>query len=232
MLRAPPKNPAFPIFYVDFVRNVPYNIISTKFHSKDGDITMLHTPRRAFSSQYTPRDLPIRLHGAVRESIVDGPRLRFVIFVQGCPHHCPGCHNPASHDPDGGYVSSTTRLWAAIQENPLLRGVTFSGGEPFLWGEELSEIGRAAHEAGLDVMTYSGYTYETLLERAKTEESVKKLLTVTDFLVDGPFILAQRDLTLKFRGSRNQRILDVRCYPNSENARVIAGPDVTGEAVF
>ena len=163
---------------------------------------------------------------------MDGPRLRFVIFVQGCPHHCPGCHNPASHDPAGGYVSSTARLWAAIRENPLLRGVTFSGGEPFLWGEELYEIGRAAHEAGLDVMTYSGYTYETLLERAKNEESVQKLLTVTDYLVDGPFILAQRDLTLKFRGSRNQRILDVRCYPNSDNARIIAGPEITGEPVF
>ena len=193
---------------------------------------MLHTPRRAFTSSYTPRDLPLRLHGAVRESIVDGPRLRFVVFVQGCPHHCPGCHNPDSHDPAGGYVSSTTRLWNAIRENPLLRGVTFSGGEPFLWGEELAEIGRAAHEAGLDVMTYSGYTYEILLEKAKTDKNVKKLLTVTDFLVDGPFILAQRDLTLKFRGSTNQRILDVRCYPNSDNARVIAGPDVTGEAVF
>ena len=193
---------------------------------------MLHAPRRAFVNEYTPRDLPIRLHGAVRESIVDGPRLRFGIFVQGCPHHGPGCHNPASHDPAGGYVSSTARLWAAIRENPLLRGVTFSGGEPFLWGEELYEIGRAAHEAGLDVMTYSGYTYETLLERAKNEESVQKLLTVTDYLVDGPFILAQRDLTLKFRGSRNQRILDVRCYPNSDNARIIAGPEITGEPVF
>ena len=193
---------------------------------------MLHAPRRAFVNEYTPRDLPIRLHGAVRESIVDGPRLRFVIFVQGCPHHCPGCHNPASHDPAGGYVSSTARLWAAIRENPLLRGVTFPGGAPFLWGNELYEIGRAAHEAGLDVMTYSGYTYETLLERAKNEESVQKLLTVTDYLVDGPFILAQRDLTLKFRGSRNQRILDVRCYPNSDNARIIAGPEITGEPVF
>ena len=129
---------------------------------------------------------------------------------------------------DGAQARSVIDDLAAWKVPVLL----FSGGEPFLWGEELAEIGRAAHEAGLDVMTYSGYTYEVLLERAKTEEGVRRLLTVTDFLVDGPFILAQRDLTLKFRGSRNQRILDVRCYPNSENARVIAGPDVTGEAVF
>ena len=117
---------------------------------------MLHAPRRAFSHLYTPRDLPIRLHGAVRESIVDGPRLRFVIFVQGCPHHCPGCHNPASHDPAGGYVSSTTRLWNAIRENPLLRGVTFSGGEPFLWGDELFEIGLCDIEDILCVLGDSG----------------------------------------------------------------------------
>ncbi|MBQ8747600.1 MAG: radical SAM protein [Clostridia bacterium] len=162
--------------------------------------------------------MPLRMAGVIRESIVDGPQLRFVVFVQGCPHHCPGCHNPESHDPAGGYESTTTRLWNAIKENPLLRGVTFSGGEPFLWGKELAELGRAAREAGLTVMTYTGFTYETLLEKAKTDESVHQLLTVTNYLVDGPFILAERDLNLKFRGSRNQRILDITCYPNSKNA--------------
>ena len=117
----------------------------------------------------------------------------------------------------------------------MLRGVTFSGGEPFLWGNELYEIGRAAQEAGLDVMTYSGYTYEQLLGKAKTEEGVRKLLSVTNYLVDGPFVLAERDLSLKFRGSRNQRILDVTCYPNSEEARVLdfdhpASPRARGTA--
>lgn len=185
---------------------------------------MLHVPqRRTFSpAADTIRDLPIRLFGVVRESIVDGPRLRFVVFVQGCPHHCPGCHNPLSHDPAGGYESSTGRIWRAIQENPMLRGVTFSGGEPFLFGNELYEIGRAARDAGLDVMTYSGYTWEALLEKAKTEEGVHRLLSVTNYLVDGRFVLAERDLSLQFRGSRNQRIWDVTCYPNSTQARLIA----------
>lgn len=184
---------------------------------------MLHLPeRRTFSSPAIEiADLPIRLFGVVRESIVDGPNLRFVVFVQGCPHHCPGCHNPESHDPSGGYLSSTARIWRVIRQNPMLRGVTFSGGEPFLWGRELSELGRAAREAGLDVMTYTGFTYETLLEKAETDEGVRQLLGVTNYLVDGPFILAQRDLSLKFRGSRNQRILDVTCYPNSPRARVL-----------
>ncbi len=163
-------------------------------------------------------DKPIRLFGTASESIVDGPGVRFVIFVQGCPHHCPGCHNPESHDPSGGKLSSTLDLWKEIQRDPLLTGVTFSGGEPFLWADELADIGAAARDAGLDVMTYTGYTYEQLLKRGETDLSVRRLLTVTNYLVDGRFEQDKRDLTLKFRGSRNQRILDVTCYPNSKNA--------------
>ena len=184
---------------------------------------MLHMPTRYDFSATLPviRDLPIRLFGVIRESIVDGPGMRFVIFVQGCPHHCPGCHNPESHDPAGGYLSSTARIWKAASQNPMIRGITFSGGEPFLWGNELYEIGRAARDAGMNVMTYSGYTYEQLLEKAKTEEGVKKLLTVSNYLVDGPYIEAQRDITLQFRGSANQRIWDVTCYPNSDRASLV-----------
>lgn len=177
----------------------------------------LHAPRRYSFSRYEPADLPIRLFGKVGESVVDGPGLRFAVFVQGCPHHCEGCHNPMSHDPAGGTLSRTSEIIKSLEEMRHLDGVTFSGGEPFLWGNELYEIGRAAHSLGLNVMTYTGYTVEALLETARTDESVKKLLTVTDLLVDGPFVLSKRDLTLKFRGSSNQRILDLTCYPNSEN---------------
>ncbi|MGN1345363.1 MAG: anaerobic ribonucleoside-triphosphate reductase activating protein [Eubacteriales bacterium] len=164
------------------------------------------------------QDKPIRLFGTVSESIVDGPGVRYVIFVQGCPHHCPGCHNPGSHDPRGGRLSSTADLWDEIRRDPLLTGVTFSGGEPFLWADELADIGRAAADMGLDIMTYSGYTYEQLLEMAEQNPGVKRLLTVTNYLVDGRFEMEHRDLNLKFRGSTNQRILDVTCYPNSTNA--------------
>ena len=164
--------------------------------------------------------LPIRVAGVVRESIVDGPEVRYVVFVQGCPHHCPGCHNPETHDPEGGTLTSTSIIWKEIQSNPILHGLTFSGGEPFLWGHELAVIGRAAHEIGMDVFTYTGYTYEQLLAKAETEAPVKELLTVSDYLVDGPFILAERDLSLKFRGSRNQRILDIACYPNSHEIHI------------
>lgn len=177
----------------------------------------------------TVKKLPIRLYGIIRESIVDGPGLRFVVFVQGCPHGCPGCHNPESHDPAGGFLTDTEKIWKNFRMNPSIKGITFSGGEPFLWGRELAEVGRAVRAAGLDVMTYSGYTYEKLLKMAEEDEGVASLLEVTNFLVDGPFIEAERDLTLKYRGSRNQRILDITCYPNSTEAAAV-NFDVTSAA--
>ncbi len=182
-------------------------------------MSALHMPKRYSAADFfhMPENLSLRLFGKVDESIVDGPGLRCAIFVQGCPHHCEGCHNPLSHDISGGIPSTTFEVIDAIRQMKQLDGVTFSGGEPFLWGNELYEIGCAAHEMGLNVMTYSGYTWETLAEKARTDLSIKKLLTVTDLLVDGPFVLAKRDVTLKYRGSSNQRILDLTCYPNSEN---------------
>lgn len=181
----------------------------------------LRIPQRRIpgvSDAYNPANLPLQLFGTVEESFVDGPGIRYVIFTQGCPHNCPGCHNPGSHSGDGGKPSSTAEQWKKITAQPHLDGITFSGGEPFLWAEELAEIGKAARSRGLTVMTYTGYTYEHLLERAKSDPAVHALLSCTNYLVDGPFILAERDLSLKYRGSRNQRILDITCYPNSADA--------------
>ena len=177
--------------------------------------------QRNFSREEPIEELPIRLFGVVRESIVDGPRLRYVIFTQGCPHKCFNCHNPESHAYGGGKLTTTAKLWNDIQKNPLIKGITFSGGEPFLWGHELYVIGKKAAEHGLDVMTYSGFTYEQLLKKCETEPSVHELLCVTNYLVDGRYVDAERDLNLRFRGSANQRILDVTCYPNSTEASVI-----------
>ena len=165
--------------------------------------------------------MPIRTSGVVRESIVDGYGLRFVIFVQGCPHHCEGCHNPETHDFNGGYMSSTARLWTEIQKNPLLRGVTFSGGEPFMQAKELAAIGKAVREKGMDIFTYSGFVYEELLKMAEKDKGVHDLLCVTNYLVDGKFVLEKRNVGLLFRGSENQHIWDITCYPNSKNARLI-----------
>jgi anaerobic ribonucleoside-triphosphate reductase activating protein len=168
----------------------------------------------------TVRNVPLRLFGTASDSIVDGPGLRFVIFVQGCPHACPGCHNPQSHDPNGGTLSSTTELWEKIAARPEIAGVTFSGGEPFTHAEALAEIGKAVRAMGKTVMTYSGYTYERLLDMARTDPHIRALLSCTNYLVDGPFVLAQRDITLKYRGSKNQRVLDITCYPNSEAVNI------------
>ena len=181
----------------------------------------LHTPARripGLAQKYTPKDLELRLFGTVEESFVDGPGIRYVIFTQGCPHGCIGCHNPLSHPMEGGTPSSTSEQWQKILSHSHLDGITFSGGEPFLWARELSEIGRAARDRGLTVMTYTGFLYEKLLEMAKNDSSIHDLLSCTNYLVDGPFVLAERDLSLKYRGSRNQRILDITCYPNSTNA--------------
>ena len=152
----------------------------------------------------------LRLAGIVEESIADGPGLRFVIFTQGCPHSCRGCHNPETHSLEGGSLYSVQDLLARYAENPLLGGVTFSGGEPFLQARRLCAVAEGVRAAGGNVMTYTGYTYETLLLRAGSEEGQDwaRLLALTDLLVDGPYVERLRDLELPFRGSSNQRLLD------------------------
>ena len=154
--------------------------------------------------------LSLRIAGIMRESIVDGPGIRFAIFCQGCPHDCPGCHNPETHDFGGGTEVGIEKILAAIDEDPILKGVTFSGGEPTCQAEGFAALGRAIKERGLDITMFSGYTYEQLLERAKNEPALQELLDLTDLLIDGPYVKAQRDLTLQFRGSRNQRLIDMK----------------------
>ncbi len=154
--------------------------------------------------------------GLVEESIVDGPGVRFVVFVQGCPHACAGCHNPHTHPFGCGTKLSVDEIYQRIQENPLIRGVTFSGGEPFCQAGPLSVLGQKLRRDGYDLFVYSGYTLEQLLEMAEASAEIKALLSCANFLVDGPFIKKERDLTLKFRGSKNQKIYDVTCYPNSK----------------
>ena len=124
----------------------------------------------------------IQLAGIVNDSITDGPGIRLTVFVQGCPHHCPGCHNQQTWDFAGGRPATTEEIWQQIQQNPLLSGVTFSGGEPMAQAAALLPLAQLIKQAGLELAIYTGY---------------------------GPFILAQRNLELNFRGSANQRILKV-----------------------
>ncbi|MDO4546278.1 MAG: 4Fe-4S single cluster domain-containing protein, partial [Bacillota bacterium] len=130
----------------------------------------------------------LRLAGIVRESIVDGPGIRFTVFCQGCPHLCPGCHNPETHDFDGGSDCSIDRLLEEIDKNPLLAGVTFSGGEPFCQAAGFAALAEKVHQRGLTVTVFSGYTYEELLHMADEDAAAGKLLSMTDILIDGPFV--------------------------------------------
>lgn len=148
------------------------------------------------------------LAGIVGDSITDGPGIRLTVFVQGCPHHCPGCHNPQTWPFAGGYTSTSEEVLAQIEANPLLGGVTFSGGEPFCQAAALLPLAEAIKNLGLELAVYTGYTFEELLNLP--DPAVKQLLALTDTLIDGPYLEAERNLELNFRGSANQRILKAR----------------------
>ncbi len=152
----------------------------------------------------------IRIAGVVRESIVDGPGIRFTVFTQGCKHHCPGCHNPQTHDFNGGNEAAIESLIEQMKKNPLLDGITLSGGEPFEQAVACSVLAQKAHDMKLNVMVYSGYTFEEIMEGLPERPAWRDLLHQTDILVDGRFVLEKRNILLRFRGSENQRLLDVK----------------------
>lgn len=149
----------------------------------------------------------LRISGTVNESTVDGPGFRYVIFTQGCPHHCKGCHNPQTWNFDGGILVDINVLLDEIKRNKLLSGVTFSGGEPFMQPKELTNIAKEVHKMGLNVISFTGFVYEDLL---KMDEDILELLRNIDILIDGPFIEELHNLKLYFRGSSNQRFIDVK----------------------
>lgn len=151
--------------------------------------------------------MEIRLAGIEPESIVDGPGYRLAVFVQGCPHGCPGCHNPGTHDPAGGYLSDTAEIIVQLGKNPLVRGVTLTGGEPMMQAPALCEVAAAAREKGLSVWCYTGYTLEALAR--ENDAGRMRLLGLVDVLVDGPYIARERSLDLLYCGSKNQRLIDM-----------------------
>ena len=151
--------------------------------------------------------MEIRLAGLEPESIVDGPGYRFTVFVQGCPHNCPGCHNPQTHDFSGGHLADTDDVIAHLGKNPLVRGLTLSGGEPMMQPEPLYLIAKAAKEKGMNVWCYTGFTLDALLK--ENDPARMALLHGIDVLVDGRFVQEQKSLSLLYRGSSNQRLIDV-----------------------
>lgn len=165
--------------------------------------------------------MQIRIAGIEEESYVDGEGIRFALFVQGCPHHCEGCHNPQTFAFDGGRLIELEALIDRIRSNPLLSGVTLTGGEPLCQLKPLTELAREIKSSGLTVWCYTGFTFEELIggvEPFFTADEIKKFLAYVDVLVDGPFVEEQRDLSLNFCGSRNQRLIDV---PRSLDAKKI-----------
>lgn len=150
-------------------------------------------------------DLNIKLAGLTRESTVDGPGIRMAIYFQGCPHHCRGCHNPETWDPEDGVEKTVTETLELINRliTPLHSGLTISGGEPFFQQEGLLALVKGVKEQfpHLNIWCYTGYHYEDL--------AGSPVLPYLDVLVDGPFEEEQRELDLVYKGSRNQRIIDI-----------------------
>lgn len=155
-------------------------------------------------------DDKIRIAGVIKESTVDGPGFRYVIFTQGCPHHCEGCHNPETHDMNGGKLESIKTLAEDITKNPLLKGITLSGGEPFMQAKKLAKLLSLIDLKRYSVMTYTGFKYEYLISNANDDNGYLELLKLTDVLIDGKFMKDLKSSSAKFRGSTNQRAIDVK----------------------
>lgn len=168
----------------------------------------------------------LELSGIVSDSIVDGPGIRTCVFSQGCPHHCEGCHNPETWEFGCGTKISEEAVLEIVLSNPLCRGVTFSGGEPFAQAEGFAELARLLKARGYEVASYTGFTFEQLLKGTPAQ---KELLAQIDVLIDGPFVLSEKSLELVFRGSRNQRILDVPKSLAAGEAVAVTSPRWLGE---
>ena len=160
--------------------------------------------------------LSLAQHGFVGDSIVDGPGLRCALFCQGCPHHCPGCHNPETHPFEGGTMVSLQTVQNRIHRYPLCHAVTFSGGEPFSQAKALVPLAQTLKNEGYELAAYTGYTFEELL--AEGTAAQKQFLCLLDTLIDGPFLASCKDLSLRFRGSSNQRILCVQKSLSAQKA--------------
>lgn len=149
----------------------------------------------------------INTAGIADDSIVDGPGIRVTIFAQGCPRRCEGCHNPATHSFGAGEDYTVDELYARVKKNPLAKGVTFSGGEPFSQADSFMALAELLRADGCELAAYTGYTFEQLYSGTPAQRS---LLALLDVLVDGEFVQQHRNLGLRWRGSENQRIIDVQ----------------------
>lgn len=156
------------------------------------------------------KDKTIRLSGLIHESLSNGPGIRRVFFSQGCKHNCKGCFNPDTHDFNGGEFFDMDKLIEDVSINPMIKGVTFSGGDPLEQPKQFSYMAKEFKKLGLNIWCYTGYTFEYILENLDKVECWRELLENIDVLVDGRFEEGLKDGSLKFRGSSNQRLIDVK----------------------
>lgn len=168
---------------------------------------------------YYNNEEKIRIAGIVEESIVDGPGIRFVIFTQGCPHNCRGCHNPQTHDFNGGEEVSINSIIEKINSNPLLKGITLSGGEPFMQAKVLSILLDRIKNEKLDIITYTGFKFEELLQKLDDKNHFMELIKRTDIIIDGKFEEDKKNENLMYRGSSNQRAIDVEL--SIQNGKIV-----------
>ena len=159
--------------------------------------------------------MQLRISGIVNDSIVDGPGLRLAVFTQGCLHNCAGCHNPQTHDVNGGYLIDTDEIIEKVKANPLLQGITLSGGEPFLQVDASSELMEKVKHLELSTIIYTGFMWEELMDNV----NLKRLALMADYVIDGKFIQEYKTLDMAFAGSSNQRIIDVK--QTIENGEII-----------
>nr|DAE95138.1 MAG TPA: anaerobic ribonucleoside-triphosphate reductase activating protein [Caudoviricetes sp.] len=152
----------------------------------------------------------LRIAGIEYESIVDGPGMRNTIFTQGCNHNCKGCHNPQTHSLDGGYEISLSEIYDKITDNPLITGITLSGGDPILQYKNLIPLVQKLKEHDYNIWMYTGYCIEDLLYRYTDWDLRDFFLPYIDVIVDGPFVEDLKSLHLNYRGSSNQRFVDVQ----------------------
>ena len=155
--------------------------------------------------------MKIRLASDIQsDSVVDGTGIRAVVWTQGCSHNCPGCHNPGTHDFKGGFEVDVDEVNEVISELEFQNGVTFSGGDPFFQPEACAKIAKHIQSLGMNVWCYTGFLFEDLLKASAKKKAIMDFLSNIDILVDGPFVISKRSYSAKFRGSSNQRIIDVK----------------------
>lgn len=151
--------------------------------------------------------MKIKIAGTTLGSIVDGPGIRLTVYTQGCNHHCKGCHNPETWDINGGSYMDTEDIFNILTKDPLYDGITFSGGDPFEQAEPLAQLAKKIHnETLLDVIAFTGYLFEDLVKNNR----FINLLKECDYIIDGRFDEDKKSYELLFRGSSNQRFIDVK----------------------